>query len=82
MLVKGVYMSNLGRILLWLGVGILLLVLPPTRMLIWYILPFGSGWDDILFIILIIAYFSFSGVGLINGVFWSKVKVFWQKLKE
>lgn len=75
-------MSNIGKILTWLGVGILLLAFPPTRMLIWYILPLGSGWDDILFLILAVAFLLFGGIGTVNGVFWKRLKVFWQKLKE
>ena len=75
-------MSRIGKILLWVGSTMLLLVLPPTRMLIWYILPLGSGWDDIVFIVLFIAFIFFFGVGSVNGVFWRRIKDFWQKLKE
>lgn len=45
-------MSTSNKLILVGAAGMMLaIVLPPTRVLVWYVLPLGSGWDDLLFIV-------------------------------
>lgn len=45
-------MSTGNKLMLVGAAGMMLaIILPPTRVLVWYVLPLGSGWDDIVFIV-------------------------------
>lgn len=64
-------LSNWAKTMIVLGIALLLMIIPFTRSIITFILPLGSGMDDLLFFILL---FVTLMVFLIRGARLDKVK--------
>lgn len=64
-------LSNWAKTMIVLCVALLLMLIPFTRSIIVFILPLGSGMDDLLFFILL---FAAVVVFLIRGARLDKVK--------
>lgn len=61
MMKKG--LSNWAKTMIVLGLLLLLMLFPPTRAVLLFVLPLGSGIDDLIFFILL---FVFGAVALIK----------------
>lgn len=56
-------MSNWAKTMIVLAALLLLMLFPPTRAVLLFILPLGSGIDDLIFFILL---FAFTTVALLK----------------
>ena len=59
-------LSNWSKLLIILGILCLLMLHPMTRAIIMFILPLGSGIDDLIFFILLFTFLLVFSLKLIN----------------
>lgn len=59
-------MSNWAKTMIILGLALLFMLFPPTRAVLLFILPLGSGIDDLIFFILLFVFVTVSLIKLAN----------------
>lgn len=59
-------LSNWAKLLIIIGILCLLMLHPITRSVIMFILPLGSGIDDLIFFILLFAFLLILALKLVN----------------
>lgn len=59
-------LSNWAKLLIIIGILCLLMLHPITRSVVMFILPLGSGIDDLIFFILLFAFLLVFSLKLIN----------------
>lgn len=70
-------MSTHKKVLFALSVLLLLLWIPPTRYVIFWLLPVGSGIDDLIFVIICIAVFI---LAFVKG--WVQLPKFFRNMED
>lgn len=59
-------LSNWAKLLIILGILCLLMLHPITRAVVMFVLPLGSGIDDLIFFILLFAFLIVLALKLVN----------------
>lgn len=59
-------MSNWAKAMIILGMALLFMLFPSTRAVLLFILPLGSGIDDLIFFILLFVFVTVSLIKLAN----------------
>ena len=57
-------LSNWAKTMLVLGALLLLMLFPPTRAVLLFVLPLGSGIDDLIFFILLFVFITVAMIKL------------------
>lgn len=73
-------MTTLTKLALILGIAWLLFLHPASRRAIYFILPLGRGWDDVVFWVLLVA---FGLVAFVKGwISLPKIKTFISRIER